>query len=108
MFTGAFASTATDTYTAWWRISTSACPSRNHPLLVIPRGAEYATRQRRAHCCTAHKFFAAENIGRNYDCCAKRGRAEFLDDNAQTITLPVIFQSIAGKFCNRALFRHAV
>jgi hypothetical protein len=38
----------------------------------------------------------------------KTRSAEFLDDAAQIITLTVIFQPIAAKFCNRALFRHAV
>jgi len=34
--------------------------------------------------------------------------ADFFGDLAQIFILLLIFQSIAVKFCNRALFRHAV
>jgi len=34
--------------------------------------------------------------------------AEFLDDGAQIFIFVIIFQSIAPKFCNRALSRQAV
>jgi hypothetical protein len=37
----------------------------------------------------------------------KMRSAEFLDGAAQIVILTVIFQSIAAKFCSRALFRHA-